>query len=263
MYKTAQWKRLLFVLPFSSLLLTLDYLPPYKYTLTLKQFFLDGLDDTPDEQLEWNQVIVRVNLTRIIKTLHGYFKRDPYRSYFLIWVNLDVINIDLPISTFTYYCIPWKHVKYLKFVNDNRDYAVTTLSLERNPFSYAGNQVFHSLDLSYWNWRTVRDREGILTKDKLNELVQQSYEDWSNVRSLNLSNTLLSACSLHNIINLHKRVVFLDLRNSEPLDLSNSSKTTSLILNLKLKKLLVTAKYFGSHIALHLMNLQSLYLLYV
>jgi hypothetical protein len=78
-----------------------------------------------------------------------------------------------------------------------------------------------------------------------------------------LSNTLLSACSLHNIINLHKRLVFLNLRNSEPLDLSNSSKTTSLILNLKLKKLLVTAKYFGSHIALHLMNLQSLYPLYV
>jgi hypothetical protein len=56
--------------------------------------------------------------------------------------------------------------------------------LERNPFSYAGNQVFHSLDLSYWNWRTVRDREGILAKDKLNEFVQQSYENWSNVRSL-------------------------------------------------------------------------------
>ena len=61
----------------------------------------------------------RVKDVKMMKHLFGYLGRDSMRKVFLVWVNLDIMNIDMPRLSLIRSLSPWKYVKRYRFVNCN------------------------------------------------------------------------------------------------------------------------------------------------
>jgi hypothetical protein len=233
-------------LPFSLLQRVLDFLPPFKFTLTRQQYL------QYDDEYQQGKILY----TPIIQTLYGYFRKDFSRRPFLVWVNVDVINLDVPHVKFSRMMIPWKRMKYFRFFNDYPEFVVDDYSVDM--FIKAENSVLHTVDMSYWN--LDESMTGALNyegKEKQQNLIKK-------ITSMNLSHSSIPEELMAALIMAEVNIKFLDISHVRPINLANQSCMQKILCSLKnLSTLAITVDHLGTQVAHAFMNSTKLHKLYM